>query len=210
VRRRVGAVVGTALTEEAQLLVGRRPRRAVGEARGELRIALGRVRRARRARRGAAPRVLVEALTDARGVEVGEGTDRVQPESLTGRRQVLSTERRERLASAETTASPPARRDALARGDLGAEQPVGDAERRVVTRDLAHRRRERRLQHRGLAAEEPARSAHRQDEETEAHRLGEGTEHAQRVEQRRGSRAASSRRAPPRQGLDPYREEALH
>ena len=153
--------------------------------------------------------MLVEAFGDARDVEVGEGTDRVQTKSLTGRRDVLSTEHRERQRAPERLGRTRLEYERAPRAHLGAEQSVGDAERGLVTRELDDRRANV-LHHRGLATEEPARSANGQHEQTEAHRLGEGAQHAQRVEQRQ---VIAQRRAVGRlvaQGLDPYREEALH
>ena len=48
-----------------------------------------------------------------------------------------------------------------------------------VTHDLANR-----LEHRVLAAEEATRRAQRQDQQVDANRLSEGTQDAQRVQQR--------------------------
>jgi len=154
-------------------------------------------------------RVLIEAFCDARDVEVGERADRVQTESLAGRRDVLSTEHRQRQRAPERLGRAGFEHERASRAHLGAEQSVGDAERGHVAREFQDRRAHA-LHHRGLATEEPARSSNRQDEQIHTYRLGEGTEHQQRVEYRQ---VITQRRAVGRlvaQRLDPYCEEALH
>src|ERR1700722_3247428 len=93
-RGRVGAVIpSSALTEETQLLVVLLVLAAkLAKTLRQFEVALA-VEFKEFASSDAVQhqRVLVEAFGDARDVEVGERTDRVQTESLTGRRDVLST-----------------------------------------------------------------------------------------------------------------------
>ena len=179
-RGRLGAVIPSpALTEETQLLVARVLfATQLAKTRGEFEVALAVEFKEFTARYALQDqRLLVEALADARYVEVGERTDRVQAESLTGRRDVLSTERREWERAPKRLGRTGLEYESAPRTHLGTEQSVGDAERRLVAREF-HDRGANVLHHRGLAAEEPTRSPDGQYEQTEAHRLGEGTQHA--------------------------------
>jgi len=212
VRGRLGAVIaGPALTEETQLfVVGVVLAAQLTKARGEFEVALAVEFKEFTARDTLQDqRVLVEAFGDASYVEVRERTDRVQTESLTGRRDVLSTEYRERKRTPKRLGRARLEHESAPRAHLGAEESVGDAERGLVTREF-HDRGANVFHHRGLATEEPTRSSNGQYEQTEAHRLGEGAQDAQRGEERQ---VITQRRAVGRlfaQGLDPYREEALH
>ena len=210
--RDLGPVVaGAALAEEAPLL----PRRHDGaaqrrqsrlEAGVALALELGELPA------GHAVRVedpAVEALGDARRVEVGEGPHRAQPQSLARRREVPPAERGERLSPPEGVAAADGHDHALARRPLGAEEALGHTEVGLDADDLEHAPAHE-AQHRVVAAEEAARPAQRQREQPEAHRLGEGAEGVEGVEQLEGR---AQRRPVGRLGaerLDPDGEEALH
>ena len=78
-------------------------------------------------------RAAVEALGHARRLEVGEGTERVQPQALAGRREVLAPEHLEGLGAAKRVARAGRHHEFAVRRKLGAEESLGDAELRPRT-----------------------------------------------------------------------------
>src|SRR5664280_1712997 len=101
-------------------------------------------------------RVRVETLRHARGFEVGERANRVQTQTTTGRREILSPEHVEWLRSAKALGQSHANHHAGARGQFAAEESVGNAEERLFSHDVAHGLAHG-LEHGLLPAKEPTR-----------------------------------------------------